>query len=726
MAITFAPETRTFHLSTPTMSYLLQVGPLDQLLHLGWGPVLQTWAGANAPRTVDRAFSPNPGADRTLSFDTLPQEYPTAGRTDFRVPALDLRHANGARQADLSYQGHRIVGGKPAIPGLPSAYVEHDAEADTLEIRLVDAPSGLEVTLYYGVYRDRDVLARWVNLRNRGGQPVDLEAAASASVDFGDHRFDLITLPGAWGRERAMDRRALTSGQVSTGSRRGASSHQDHPFLALARPETTETQGEVFGFSLVYSGNFRALAEVDSFGGTRVQLGIQPEGFSWRLGPGDQFWTPEVLMVRSGEGLGGLSRTFHRLMGERVARGPWRDRERPVLINNWEATYFGFGTDKLLGLADAAAAVGIELFVLDDGWFGHRDDDKTSLGDWVVDRRKLPGGLDDLGSRLLDRGLTFGLWFEPEMVSPDSDLYRAHPDWCLHVPGRSRSEGRNQLVLDLGRTDVQDSLVAAVSKVLAEAPISYVKWDMNRHQTEAGSAVLPADRQGEAQHRYVLGLYSVMERITKAFPAVLFESCSGGGGRFDPGILAFMPQAWTSDNTDALCRFQIQYGTSLVYPPSSMGAHVSAVPNHQVHRITPLATRYAVARTGAFGYELDLTQLPAANLAEIADQVAEFKADRRLLQFGTFYRLLDPFVGNEAAWMSVSPDRRDAAVTFVRRLAEPNAPQTVLRLQGLDPGLRYTIDGISGEWGGDELMGWGWRLPDLTGDAASLSLRLRA
>jgi alpha-galactosidase len=727
MAITFVPGSRTFHLSTPTMSYGLQVGPLDQLLHLGWGPRIQSWDGANAPRLVDRAFSPNPGPDdRTLSFDTLPQEFPTAGRTDFRSPALRLRHANGARQADLSYQSHRILPGKPSIPGLPSAYVEHEAEADTLEIVLCDAPSGLEVTLYYTAYRDRDVLARRVRIHQRGLQAVDLDAVASVSVDFPDHRFDLVTLPGAWGRERAIDRRPLTSGVQSTGSRRGASSHQDHPFLALARPAATEAEGEVFGFSLVYSGNFLALAEVDSFGGTRVQMGIQPEGFSWRLGPGEEFCTPEVLMVRSGEGFGGLSRTFHRLLGERVARGPWRDRERPILINNWEATYFGFDDRKLLSLADAAAAAGIELFVLDDGWFGHRDDDRSSLGDWVVDRRKLPAGLADLGSQLLDRGLTFGLWFEPEMVSPDSDLYRTHPDWCLHVPGRSRSEGRNQLVLDLGRIEVQDELVSAVSAVLREAPITYVKWDMNRHQTEAGSAGLPPERQGEAQHRYILGLYLVMDRITKAFPAILFESCSGGGGRFDPGILAYMPQAWTSDNTDALCRLNIQYGTSLVYPPSSMGCHVSAVPNHQVHRITPLATRYAVARTGAFGYELDLTQLTQANRAEVAAQVAEFKADRRLLQFGTFYRLLDPFTGNEAAWISVSPDQRDAAVTFVRRLAEPNAPQTVLRLAGLDPSRRYTIDGLSGQWGGDELMGWGLRLPDLTGDSASLRLRLRS
>jgi len=676
---------------------------------------------------VDRPFSPNPDPrDRTLSLDSLPQEFPTSGGTDFRVPALLLRHADGAKQADLTYAAHRILAGKPPLSGLPCSYVELVEEADTLEVDLVDAPSGLMVTLTYSVYRQRDVLTRSVRIRNTGKSTVELLSVQSVSLDFDDSHFDLLTLPGAWGRERSLERRWLHAGVQAVESRRGASSHQQHPFLALARPGTDETHGEVFGFSLVYSGNFSARAEVDQFGSTRVQLGLHPEGFSWRLETESEFQSPEVLMVRSEQGFGEMSRTFHKLLGQRVARGPWRDRERPVLINNWEATYFAFDAKKLLAIADEASRIGIELFVLDDGWFGHRDDDTTSLGDWVVDRRKLPEGLDDLGSQLLDRGLTFGLWFEPEMVSVDSDLYRAHPDWCLHVPGRTRSEGRNQLVLDLSRVDVQDHLVEGVSKVLKEAPISYVKWDMNRHQTEAGSVLLPPDRQGETHHRYILGLYSVLERITAAFPAILFESCSGGGGRFDPGMLFYMPQTWTSDNTDAVCRLQIQYGTSLVYPPAAMGAHVSAVPNHIVHRSTPLRTRYDVARTGAFGYELDLTQLPQHEMAEMKLQVEEFKADRRLLQFGSLYRLLSPFEGNFCAWMSVSDDRLNGLVTFVRVLAEPNASQIVLKLAGLEPSLQYTIEGWPGQWSGEELMGWGLRLPDLEGDFASLSLRLRA
>jgi alpha-galactosidase len=728
MAITYSPTDRVFHLTTLASSYLFQISPRGTLEHLGWGTKLASWGGGSAARPVDRAFSANPfgSVDRTVSLDTLPQEFPVAGGTDFRSPALRVRHANGAGQADLVYQSHRVLAGKPPLSGLPCAYVEQVDEADTLEVDLVDGLSGLIATLTYTAYRDRDVLVRSVRLTNGGTQRVEVTALLSASVDFGDRNWDLITLPGAWGRERAIERRPLHSGLQAAESRRGASSHQQHPFLALARPGADEVLGEVYGLSLVYSGNFTARAEVDQFDTTRVQLGINPEGFTWRLEPGAQLQAPEVLLVRSDSGLGGLSRTFHSLLGRRVARGPWRDRERPVLINNWEATYFNFDAAKLLALADEAARAGVELFVLDDGWFGHRDDDKTSLGEWVADRRKLPAGLEDLGSRLLDKGLTFGLWFEPEMVSVDSDLYRAHSDWCLHAPGRPRSEGRNQLVLDLGRPDVQDHLVAAVSKVLREAPISYVKWDMNRHQTEAGSLLLPPDRQGETQHRYILGLYSVLERITSAFPGILFESCSGGGGRFDPGLLFYMPQGWASDDTDAVERLKIQYGTSLVYPPSSLGAHVSAVPNHIVHRITPQRTRYDVARTGAFGYELDLTQLSTQDKEEMRRHITEFKADRALLQYGTFYRLLSPFEGNFTAWMSVAEHRRDAVVTFVRVLAQPNAPQTVLKFAGLDPELWYSIDGLTGRWTGAELMGWGLRLPDLTGDFASLSLRLRA
>ncbi len=397
---------------------------------------------------------------------------------------------------------------------------------------------------------------------------------------------------------------------------------------------------------------------------------------------------------------------------------------RPILINNWEATYFDFDESKLKRIARDARELGIECFVLDDGWFGHRDDDRTSLGDWKVDKRKLPHGLEGIVEYAHGSGLKFGLWFEPEMVSVDSDLYRAHPDWCLHVPGRSRSGGRGQLVLDLTRKEVRDYIVTSLSAVLGSLPIDYVKWDMNRHMTEAGSAALPPERQRETSHRYMLGLYEIMEKITRQFPDILFESCSGGGGRFDPGMLYYMPQTWTSDNTDAVSRLEIQYGTSIVYPPVTMGAHVSAAPNHQVHRDTPLKTRGHAAMSANLGYELDFAKLSETEKNEIREQTAWYKKHRRLVQFGAFYRLLNPFEGPRAAWMSVSPDRKEAVVHYFQIAAEANAPQTVLCLRGLDPALEYRVDCADRTFGGDELMEAGIRLPELKGDYSSVRIQL--
>lgn len=486
-----------------------------------------------------------------------------------------------------------------------------------------------------------------------------------------------------------------------------------------------EHHGDVYGFSLVYSGNFLAQVEVDQFSTARLSMGINPFDFSWLLEPGESFQTPEVVMVHSSHGLGEMSRTFHRLYRSRLMRGAWRDKPRPILINNWEATYFQFTADKIERLAKAAAEVGIELFVLDDGWFGKRDDDTTSLGDWFVDKTKLPNGLADLAERVNRLGLSFGLWFEPEMISRDSELYRAHPDWCLHVPGYRRSEGRNQLVLDLTRPEVCDYIVKVVSDVLCSAPIHYVKWDMNRHMTEVGSAALPPDRQRETAHRYMLGLYRIMEEITSKFPHVLFESCSGGGGRFDPGILHFMPQTWTSDDTDAVERLKIQYGTSMVYPPIAMGCHVSSVPNHQTGRVTPLETRGDVAMFGNFGYELDLTSLSADELDAIRLQIEKYKGLRSLVQFGNFYRLRSPFAGDDAAWMYVSEDRGEAFVGYYRVLDRPGDRVRILRLAGLDSHRRYKIVETGWIHGGDELMHAGLTMPYLHGDFRSCTFRLQ-
>ncbi|WP_371915975.1 alpha-galactosidase [Paenibacillus sp. P3E] len=561
---------------------------------------------------------------------------------------------------------------------------------------------------------------------NDGQAPLQLLRALSTSVDFPAGDMDMIYLSGAWSREGRLTRRQLEQGSTSIESRRGMSSHQHNSFAALAKRGTDERQGEVYGFSLVYSGGFEAVAEVDSFGMTRLTMGVNSFDFSWRLEAGESFQTPEAVMVYSGQGLGEMSRTYHRLYRTRLSRGEYRDKERPILVNNWEATYFDFNTDKLEAIAAEGAKLGIELFVLDDGWFGKRDADNSSLGDWVEDLRKLPGGLSDLAARVNGHGLKFGLWVEPEMISPDSDLYRSHPDWCLHVPGRRRSELRWQLVLDYTREEVREYIFESLSRIFSSVPVAYIKWDMNRCLTEIGSAQLPPERQGETAHRYVLGLYELLERLTSAYTHILFESCCSGGGRFDPGMLYYMPQTWTSDDTDAVERLKIQYGTSLVYPVSSMGAHVSAVPNHQVGRITPLSFRGDVAMSGNFGYELDLTKFTPEEKELVKVQVANYKGIRSLVQQGNLYRLQSPFEGNETAWMFVSDDQREALVYYFRVLAEPHPPRRSLLLSGLNPELDYRLADSGEVYGGDRLMQAGLALPEIQRDFVSGCFRLLA
>jgi alpha-galactosidase len=717
-----------FHLKAGGASYVLQIVQGKYLAHAHWGAPLRAWHGANAPRFVDRAFSANPAGspDRTFSLDTLRQEYPGFGRTDFRSPAFEAQLDDGSTTVDLLYRGYAVASGKPVLAGLPATFVTDTGAAETLEVFLKDELSGLAVTLCYTVFRDYPVVARSVRFTNQGSRPATLRRVLSFSLDFEGNGYRWLQLSGAHVREREVVERPLQPGTVSVESRRGASSHQQNPFVALLGPTADEDHGEVYGFNLVYSGNFLSQAEVDQFGVTRVQSGINPFDFAWKLEPGESFQSPEGLLAYSATGLGGLSRTFHRFFLEHLCRGPHVRKERPILINNWEATYFGFDQKKLEAIVEKAQPLGIELFVLDDGWFGHRDDDKTSLGDWVVDRRKLPGGLDALADTVHARGMQFGLWFEPEMVSADSDLFRAHPDWCLHVEGRSPSTSRDQLVLDLSRPEVCRWVTDAVLGILDGGKIDYVKWDMNRHLTEVGSVGRAADRQRETAHRHILGLYSMLEEITRRHPEILFESCSGGGGRFDPGMLFYMPQVWTSDNTDAICRLAIQWGTSLAYPPVTMGAHVSAVPNHQVHRFTPLSTRSDVALTGTFGYELDPLTFSSAEAQAVLETNNWYKAHRSILQFGDFYRIKSPHEGDWASWMSVTADKTKAVLFYFQILARPNAGQIVLKAKGLDRNLTYTVESplLSGRWGGDELMGVGLRLPELRGDFQSLRLSL--
>ena len=743
-AIEFCPAEGLLLLHGPGFSYALRALPEGHLAHLYWGPRLRSGAGlAGTIVHTRRVFAANPADPGRVDFslDVLPQDLPVTGSTDRRLPALVVtRPADGGRVLDLRFAGHAILPGKPRLEGLPATYAENDAEATTLRVDLADAPTGLRVELFYTVFRDHDALARSVRLVNAGGEALELERVLSASVDLpetvGAGGYELLQLSGAWARERHVHRHPLRPGLQAVESRRGASSHAQNPFLALLAPGATEESGRVFGFSLVYSGDFLAAVDVEPYGTARAAIGIHPETFGWRLGPGETFQAPEAVLAFSDAGLGALSRTYHRLYRTRLCRGAWRDRPRPVLINNWEATYFKFDADRIERLAAAAADLGVELFVLDDGWFGRRDDDTTSLGDWTPDRRKLPDGLDDLARRVNARGMQFGLWFEPEMVSRDSDLFRAHPDWHLHVPGRPASTGRHQLILDLSRPEVRAHVHDAVANVLRSAPIAYVKWDMNRNFAETGSVGRPPGHQREVPHRYLLGLYEVLERLTAEFPGVLFESCSGGGGRFDPGMLHYMPQVWTSDDTDAVERLAIQAGTSVVYPLATMGAHVSAVPNHQNGRVTPLATRGQVAMFGGgFGYELDLHALSDAERAVIRGQVALVKEVRALVAGGEFHRLASPFGGdgNETAWMVVAPDRGEALVLHVRVLARANAPGRRVPLRGLDPARDYRCERVGGAEDaavatlpGDFLLAVGLPVPGSEGDFQSTLWRLRA
>ncbi|MDQ8738763.1 alpha-galactosidase [Paenibacillus sp. LHD-38] len=728
MTIQYDQQRSLFHLQAKDTSYVIHVTKTGYPAHIYWGKKLR---GVQLERLFEltgrASFTPSTELDQLeLSLDTLPHEYPAYGNSDFRMPAFQVQLPNGSTVSDLRYDSYKIVNGKPALDGLPATYTENDEEAQTLEITLKDELIGLSVILSYTVFEQFDAIARSARIVNNGAGTLQLQRAFSMSLDFAHDRFEMLQLSGAWIRERHVHKRKLVPGLQSVESRRGSSSHMQNPFVALLSEGATEDHGDVYGVNLVYSGNFTAGVEVDQFHAARLFIGINPFDFNWRLEPGEQFQTPEAVMVHSEHGLGGMSRSFHDIYRARLIRGAFRDQARPILVNNWEATYFNFNADKIEDIARSGKELGIELFVLDDGWFGKRDNDTTSLGDWFVDRSKLPNGLEDLVSRVKRLDMQFGLWFEPEMISPESELYKAHPDWCLHIEGRRRTQARQQLILDLSRKDVQEYIVKSISDILASSPITYVKWDMNRNMTEIGSALLPAERQRETAHRYMLGLYSVLEQITSAFPQILFESCSGGGGRFDAGMLYYMPQTWTSDNSDAVSRLKIQYGTSIVYPVSSMGAHVSAVPNHQVGRITSLETRGNVALSGNFGYELDLTQFTEEEKEKVKEQVALYKDVRHLVQFGDFYRLLSPFEGNETAWMFVSKDKSEAFVVFVSVLQEPNPKLNRFRLKGLDPNRDYKLHGEETVYGGDQLLYAGLATPQFFGDYASKVYRFNA
>lgn len=695
MAIIFHKQSKCFHLYNNEVSYIMRIMENGQLENLYYGKKIHdkedfAYFHDEAMRSQMSVCIPEPGL---LSMQYTRQEYPSYGTGDYRSPAVTIAQENGSRIIDFKYAGHEIYSGKKEILPLPATYVEGKEEAETLEVTLHDNVMDTDLILSYTIYEAYPVITRNTKFVHKGKEKIVLERAMSASVEFLDMDYEMVQLSGGWSRERYVKNRKLEMGIQSIQSLNGTCCGAEHnPFLVLKRPHTTESQGEVYGFSLVYSGNYLGQVEVSTFDMTRVMMGINPEDFSWELKSGESFQTPEVVMVYSDKGLNKMSQTYHRLYRKRLMHGEWRDKARPILLNNWEATYFDFNEEKILTIAKKAKEAGVELFVLDDGWFGARNDDYRGLGDWYVNLEKLPDGISGLSKKVEELGLKFGLWVELEMVNKDSDLYRAHPDWIISAPNRFESHARHQNVLDFSRKEVVDYIYEMIAKVIRESSISYIKWDMNRYMSEPYSKGSAPCEQGKVMHKYILGVYDLYTRLTTEFPHILFESCASGGARFDPAMLYFAPQTWCSDDTDASERTKIQYGTSYVYPIVSMGSHVSAVPNHQMHRITPIETRANVAYFGTFGYELDLNLLSDAEIETVKKQIAFMKEHRELIQMdGDFYRLLSPFEGNETAWMVVSSDKTQAVAAFYQRLNKVNASWLRLKLDGLDANTKYEV-----------------------------------
>ena len=695
MAIIFHKQSKCFHLYNDEVSYIMRIMENGQLENLYYGKKIHdkedfAYFHDEAMRSQMSVCIPEPGL---LSMQYTRQEYPSYGTGDYRSPAVTIAQENGSRIIDFKYAGHEIYSGKKEILPLPATYVEEKEEAETLEVTLHDNVMDTDLILSYTIYEAYPVITRNTKFVHKGKEKIVLERAMSASVEFLDMDYEMVQLSGGWSRERYVKNRKLEMGIQSIQSLNGTCCGAEHnPFLALKRPHTTESQGEVYGFSLVYSGNYLGQVEVSTFDMTRVMMGINPEDFSWELKSGESFQTPEVVMVYSDKGLNKMSQTYHRLYRKRLMHGEWRDKARPILLNNWEATYFDFNEEKILTIAKKAKEAGVELFVLDDGWFGARNDDYRGLGDWYVNLEKLPDGISGLSKKVEELGLKFGLWVELEMVNKDSDLYRAHPDWIISAPNRFESHARHQNVLDFSRNEVVDYIYEMIAKVIGESSISYINWDMNRYMSEPYSKGSAPCEQGKVMHKYILGVYDLYTRLTTEFPHILFESCASGGARFDPAMLYFAPQTWCSDDTDASERTKIQYGTSYVYPIVSMGSHVSAVPNHQMHRITPIETRANVAYFGTFGYELDLNLLSDAEIETVKKQIAFMKEHRELIQMdGDFYRLLSPFEGNETAWMVVSSDKTQAVAAFYQRLNKVNASWLRLKLDGLDANTKYEV-----------------------------------
>lgn len=698
-------QDNTFILSNNEITYSFSIEKQRYLRHRYFGKRINASTNINQPYFFDRGFCSNPFPDeRDFSLDTLFQEYPDMNQGDFRSPAYVIQTEDGKRVTRFFYKGYKIIKGKPSLKGLPAIYTENDKEAATLCITLEDEYLKAKINLYYTIFKDFAAICRHVEIVNSGKQNLYLERLMAMSMDFAGTDYDVLTLSGSHINEKNINRRHISADTIVIDSNRGASSPQETPAIFLMEREATENFGQVWGFNFVYSGDFQAVVQTGQYNSVRVQMGMNPLTFGWSLKENESFVSPETVMVYSDEGMNKMSQTFHNMYRKRLCRGVYREKIRPILINSWEAFCFDVDEEKCLSLAKKAADLGIELFVLDDGWFKNRVCDKNALGDWIEDENKFPNGIEHLVKEINKMGMQVGIWFEPEMVSPNSDLYRKHSDWIIRSQNYEPILSRCQYVLDLSNPEVCDYVIESLSKVLGKTNVTYVKWDMNRHITDLGSYYLGKDRQRELSHRYMLGLYHILDELNKRFPNVLFEGCSSGGGRFDAGMLYYMPQTWTSDNTDAVCRMKIQYGTSLLFPPITMGAHVSAVPNHQVGRITPLQTRFIVAMSGNLGYEMDLAQISDEEKEAIKEQIKFYKSIREVIQKGSFYRLKNPQNGNEAAWNFVSEDKKTVIYCYFKILAEPLRVNTPVRLKGLDENGIYKSKTSGICYGGDELM----------------------
>lgn len=703
--IQFDERKQHFYLHTQKTTYAMGIFQNELILHLYWGKRLQNGVQNNYEREMGRREYTPWDYPLYYSTDVFPQEFPTYGSADLRRPAFQATYKDGSCITKLIYKDYVILQGKEKLEGLPGTYCEPNDKVQTLIIRLCDELKNIEVFLSYTVFEEMDAIARNVKVVNHGEQ-MEIESIMSATVDFyGMANSDIIHLDGSWARERMITRTDLVKGNQNIESRCGASSHLHNPFIAICENDATENRGDVYGFSLVYSGNFTAGIELSPHNCGRAYIGINPFQFKWVLETGESFQTPETILVYSSEGIGEMSRIYHRLYRARLCRGQYRDEKRFVLINNWEATYFDFDEDKIVEIAEKASQIGIDTMVLDDGWFSVRNDDTCGLGDWNENRTKLPNGLEGISERINALGMHFGLWFEPEMVSPGSNLYKQHPDWILHTQDRKPTIGRFQYVLDLSRRDVCDFIIEAICEILERANVEYVKWDMNRYMTEVGSSLLSKNRQCEIMHRYILGLYYILETITSRFPHVLFEGCAGGGGRFDPGMLYYMPQIWTSDNSDAVERMEIQYGTSLVYPYSAMGAHVSACPNHQVGRTTPFKKRCNVSMPGQFGFELDLNKCTQEEIETAKEAIIQYRELQRIFHQGDCYRLRSPFESELAVIEFISEDKKTIILSIESKKATANAGDEYIRLEGLDESALYQYGDEL--YGGDYLMNKG-------------------